>query len=36
MKKAEVKEPLSMKWTCKEIWKDIEVGEYIKNERESW
>jgi hypothetical protein len=39
MKKTEDKKPLSLKnlkGQGKEIWKDINVGEYIKKERESW
>ena len=39
MKKAEVKMPLflkNLKGLGKEIWKDIDVDEYIIKERESW
>jgi hypothetical protein len=39
MKKSTVKKPLSLrdlKGLGKEIWKDIDVEEYIKKERESW
>jgi AbrB family looped-hinge helix DNA binding protein len=39
MKKAEIKKPLSLKnlkGLGKEIWKDIDVEEYIRKERESW
>jgi len=39
MKKADVKKPLSLKnlkGLGKEIWKDVDVEEYIKKERESW
>ncbi len=39
MKKPEIKKPSSLKnlkGLGKEIWKDIDVDEYIKNERESW
>ncbi len=39
MKKTEDKIPLSLKnlkGLGKEIWKDIDVDEYIKKERESW
>jgi len=39
MKKSEVRKPLSLrdlKGLGKEIWKDIDVEDYIKTERESW
>lgn len=39
MKKIEAQKPLSLKnlkGLGKEIWKDIDVDEYIKKERESW
>ncbi len=39
MKKADVKKHLSLKnlkGLGKEIWRDIDVEEYIKKERESW
>jgi AbrB family looped-hinge helix DNA binding protein len=39
MKKTDVKKPLSLKnlkGLGKDIWKDIDVEEYIKKERESW
>ncbi len=39
MKKLEIKKPLSLKnlkGLGKEIWRDIDVEEYIKKERESW
>ncbi len=39
MKKTDVKKPLSLKnlkGLGKEIWKDVDVEEYIKKERESW
>ncbi len=39
MKKAELKKPLSLralKGLGKEIWKDVDIEEYIKRERESW
>ncbi len=39
MKKAKIKTPLSLKnlkGLGKDIWKDIDVDEYIKKERESW
>ena len=39
MKKSEVKKPLTLrdlKGLGKEIWKDVDVEDYIKKERESW
>lgn len=39
MKKAELKKPLSiksLKGLGKEIWKGVDIEEYIKRERESW
>lgn len=39
MKKEEIKKPLSLKnlkELGKEIWKDIDVDEFVKKERESW
>ncbi|MCZ7356182.1 MAG: AbrB/MazE/SpoVT family DNA-binding domain-containing protein [Candidatus Methanoperedens sp.] len=39
MKKVETREPLSLKnlkGLGKEIWKDVDVEEYIKKERKSW
>ncbi len=39
MKKTESKSPLSLKnlkGLGKEIWKNIDIDEYIKEERESW
>jgi len=39
MKKIESTEPLSLKdlkGLGKEIWKEVDVEEYIKKERESW
>ena len=39
MKKSKVKKPMSLrdlKGLGKEIWKGVDIDEYIKNERESW
>jgi AbrB family looped-hinge helix DNA binding protein len=39
MKKSELRKPLSLrdlKGLGKEIWKDIDVEDYIKKERETW
>lgn len=39
MKKLKVKKPLTLrdlKGLGKEIWKDIDIEDYIKKERESW
>lgn len=39
MKKIESRKPLSLKdlkGLGKEIWKEVDVEEYIKKERESW
>ena len=39
MKKVEAKKPISLrdlKGLGKEIWKDVDVEDYIKKERESW
>jgi AbrB family looped-hinge helix DNA binding protein len=39
MKKAELKKPSSikdLKGLGKEIWKGVDIEEYIKTERESW
>ncbi|HEY9204806.1 MAG TPA: AbrB/MazE/SpoVT family DNA-binding domain-containing protein [Candidatus Methanoperedens sp.] len=39
MKKIKSKEPLSLKdlkGLGKEMWKDVDVEEYIRKERESW
>jgi hypothetical protein len=39
MKKEEIKNHLSLKnlkGLGREIWKDIDVDEYVKKERESW
>lgn len=39
MKKVETRSPLSLKdlkGLGKEIWKDVDVEEYIKKERDSW
>ena len=39
MKKSEIRKPLSLrdlKGLGKEIWKEVDVEDYIKKERESW
>ncbi len=39
MKKVEASKPLSLKnlkGLGKEIWKDVDIEDYIKKERESW
>ncbi len=39
MEEQVIRKPLSLKnlkGVGKEIWKDIDTDEYIKNERESW
>ncbi len=39
MKKSQMKRPLNLrdlKGLGKEIWKDVDVEDYVKKERESW